>query len=86
MSPAVWFRPVAWTKRRRLFLIETLAFLACMIVGIVLEVSISTLTARLVVASCMFAVMMANIVLRLTYFRAVLPELREERERKLSGS
>jgi hypothetical protein len=39
-----------------------------------------------VVAACLLGVTIVNLVLRFTYFRKVLPEFREERDRLQSGS
>ena len=57
-------------------------FLGCLVVGLVLVFLVSTVAGKVVVAACLLAVMTTNIVLRFTYFRNVLPELREERERR----
>lgn len=68
-------------RRRRLFLITNLVFLACLAVGVVLVFVISSVAGKFVVAGCLFVVMTTNIVLRVTYFKNVLPEIREERQR-----
>lgn len=69
-------------QRRRLFLVENLVFLACLIAGVVLIFVISSVAAKFVIAACLLAIMVTNFVLRFTYFRDVLPQLREERERR----
>jgi uncharacterized membrane protein len=75
---------VPWSKRRRLFLVEQLLFLACVAAGVVLVFAISGVSGKIIVAVCLFAIMIANIILRYTYFRNVLPELRQERDRRRS--
>jgi hypothetical protein len=71
-----------WSKRRRIFLIENLVLLACLAVGVVLVFRISSVTGKIIVAVCLLAIMIVNLVLRLTYFRNVIPEIREERDRR----
>jgi hypothetical protein len=59
-----------------------LAFMVCLLVGVILVFVVSSLGARVAVAVCLLLVMVANIILRLTYFKNVLPEIRQERERR----
>ena len=63
-------------NRRRLYLIENLAFLACLVVGLALLFAISSLSGKFVVAACLATIMFVQGVLRLTYFGGVRPERR----------
>jgi dolichyl-phosphate-mannose--protein O-mannosyl transferase len=69
-------------QRRRQFIIANFVFLACLVVGVVLVFVLSSVAAKFAVAACLLVIMVANIVLRFTYFKRVLSELREERERR----
>ena len=70
-----------WNKKRRLFLVQQLAFLALLVLGVVLMFLGHGLAHILTWAIFLVVVTVANLALRLTYFRTVLPEIREERER-----
>jgi uncharacterized membrane protein len=72
-------------QRRRLFLIENVVLVVCMVVGIVLIFVVSSGATQLVVFACLAVIAVINLILRLTYFRNVIPELRAERERRRSG-
>lgn len=75
---------MAWPKRRRLFLVENLLFLGCLVVGLVLVFMVSTVGGKIIVAGCLAAIMCLHGVLALTYFHDVRSEMREERERRRS--
>lgn len=57
-------------------------FLALLMIGAILVFVVSSVGGKFVVAGCLLVVMTVDLVLRFTYFRNVLPELREERERR----
>ena len=69
-----------WTKRRRLFLVELIIFEACVIVGVVLLLTGSGFTRDLTIAVGLIAVMIIHMMMRLTYFKRVLPDIRRQRE------
>lgn len=73
-----------WNKRRRLFVVEQLLFLALLVVGVVLMFVGHGVGNIVTWAVFILVVTVANLVLRLTYFRTVLPEIREERKRHRS--
>ena len=75
---------VPWTKRRQLYAIEILIFLVCMIVGVVLAISVHGLGHQLLISGAIFVVLVAHLILRQTYFRNVIPEIRQERENRRS--
>jgi lysylphosphatidylglycerol synthetase-like protein (DUF2156 family) len=70
-----------WTFKRRLFIVEQLVLLACLIGGLIFMFAGHGFSRVLEGAIFIAVVVVANIVLRLTYFRTVLPEIREERRR-----
>ena len=72
---------IQWTLKRRLFVISQLAMIVCLIGGLVFMFIGRGFSHILEAAVFIAAVVVANLVLRLTYFRTVLPEIREERER-----
>jgi len=73
-----------WTTRRKLFLFETLIFLACIVGAIVFEVTGHGSSHALKGAVFLFVVLLAHIALRLTYFKSVLPEIRQQRRSQRS--
>jgi predicted Na+-dependent transporter len=73
-----------WTTRRKLFLFETLIFLACIIGAIVFEVTGHGSSHALKGAVFFLVVLLVHIVLRLTYFKSVLPEIRQQRRNERS--
>jgi hypothetical protein len=73
-----------WGRRRRLFVVEQLLFLALLVVGVVLVFIGHGVAYKVTWAIFILVVILANLVLRLTYFRSVLPEIREERARSRS--
>jgi hypothetical protein len=73
-----------WTTRRKLFLFETLIFLACMIGTLVFEVTGHGSSHALKGAVFAFVVLLVHIALRLTYFKSVLPEIRQQRRSQRS--
>jgi hypothetical protein len=68
-----------WTTRRKLFLFETLIFLACTIGAIVFELTGHGSSHALKGAVFLLVVFLVHIALRLTYFKSVLPEIRQQR-------
>lgn len=76
---------MAWSNRRRVFLIEHVAFLACLVIGLVLVFNVSAVSGKVIVALCLAVVMGLHGFLQLTYFRGVLPDLRKERQRHRSN-
>jgi hypothetical protein len=82
MSPSVNPVPnVRWTLKRRLFVLEQVVVIACGLGGLVFMLTGHGQSRVLEGAIFIGVVVVANIVLRLTYFRSVLPEIREERRR-----
>ena len=73
-----------WNKRRRLFVVEQFVFLVLLVAGVVLVFIGHGATHKVTWAIFILAVIVANLVLRLTYFRSVLSEIREERARSRS--
>ncbi|MGC1419450.1 MAG: hypothetical protein WA786_04945 [Acidimicrobiales bacterium] len=69
-----------WTKRRRLFLVELIIFEACVVVGVVLLLTGSGFARALTIAVALIAVMIVHMMMRLTYFKRVLPDIRRQRE------
>jgi hypothetical protein len=67
-----------------LFLFETLIFLACAIGAIVFEVTGHGSSHALRGAVFLLVVFLVHIVLRLTYFKSVLPEIRQQRRSQRS--
>jgi hypothetical protein len=65
--------------RRKLFLVETLIFLACIIVGLVIVLTGHGFSHLLEGAVFLLAIMVIHLALRLTYFKQVLPEVRRQR-------
>ena len=75
-----------WSKKRRLFLAELLVFDALLTAGIILQFIGSGFGRALAIAAGMLAAMLVHIVLRLTYFKEVLAEVRKQRQpRKSTG-
>jgi lysylphosphatidylglycerol synthetase-like protein (DUF2156 family) len=70
---------VPWTMRRKLFLVETIIFLACIIGGLVILLTGHGYSHALEGAVFLFAVILIHLALRLTYFKQVLPEIRRQR-------
>jgi hypothetical protein len=69
-----------WTTRRKLFLVETIIFRACMIGGIVLLFTGHGVSHAVQAAVFLLVVSLIHMGLRLTYFKQVLPEIRSHRE------
>lgn len=69
-----------WTTRRKLFLVETLVFLVCMIGGIVFVLTGHGVSHALAGAVFLLLAIMIHAALRMTYFKQVLPEIKRERE------
>lgn len=70
----------SWSKRRRLFFVELIIFEACVVVGIVLLLTGSGFARALTIAVALIAVMIIHMMMRFTYFKSVLPDLRRQRE------
>jgi hypothetical protein len=73
-----------WTTRQKLFFFETLTFLACIIGAIAFEVTGHGSSHALQGAVILLVVLLVHIALRLTYFKSVLPEIRQQRRSQRS--
>ena len=74
---------VPWTKRRKLFFVETILFLACMVGGLVIVFIGHGASHKLEGAVILFAAVVIHLILQLTYFKQVLPEIRRQRAGRL---
>jgi lysylphosphatidylglycerol synthetase-like protein (DUF2156 family) len=74
---------VPWTKRRKLLLVETIVFLACTVGGLVIVFAGHGTSHVLEGAVIVFAAIVIHLILQLTYFKQVLPEIRRQREGRL---
>ena len=74
-----------WTKKRQLFLLELTVFLLCLAVGVVLELSGFGFVFDAVTSFSLVVIMIIHIILRLTYFRKVIPEIRQQRKERESA-
>jgi hypothetical protein len=68
--------------RRRLFVIENLVSTACIVAGLVLVWVVPSIPGKVAVALCLMAILVTQGVLRFTYFKNVIPEIREEKRRR----
>jgi hypothetical protein len=65
--------------RRKLFVIENFVSTGCLVVGVVLVWVVTSVPAKVAVALCLVAILIRQGVLRLTYFKNVIPEIRQEK-------
>jgi lysylphosphatidylglycerol synthetase-like protein (DUF2156 family) len=74
---------VPWTKRKKLLLIETIVFLACILGGILIVFTGHGASHKLEGAAILIVALVIHLILQLTYFKQVLPEIRRQRAGRL---